>query len=245
MNAMEWNRDLRWPLERIRRSEAHLTDLPDRGNGTVCLPEMRKGNVGLCVATQIARHSPYFHNLPGWSSPEQAWAQTQAQLAWYRVMTEQGQMTPIRNAQERDAHLKRWQESPPCDDGTPYVVESKTQPTPLPIGFVLSLEGADSIVTLDYLEQSYADGLRALGALGFVRGTHGRSRFWVLRCRFHDGVHARRPRPMRFQHARVHLKCYQAQQDTKSQVCFKNAYRQILHFLFSRAPGKDKTFWIF
>ena len=44
---------------------------------------------------------------------------------------------------------------------------------------------------------------------------------------------------MRFQHARVHLKCYQAQQDTKSQVCFKKAYRQILHFLFSRAPGKD------
>jgi len=34
----------------------------------------------------------------------------------------------------------------------------------LPIGYVLSLEGADSIVTFKHLEQSYAEGLRALGA---------------------------------------------------------------------------------
>ena len=31
-----------------------------------------------------------FHRLPGWASPEQAWAQTQGQLAWYRAMEERG-----------------------------------------------------------------------------------------------------------------------------------------------------------
>src|SRR6185369_12495150 len=96
MNALEWNRDLRWPLERIRRWELPMKDRVDRGNNTVCLPEMRRGRVGLCVATQIGRHSPYFHRLPGWNSPEQAWAQTQGQLAWYRVMEEQGELTSIR-----------------------------------------------------------------------------------------------------------------------------------------------------
>src|ERR1019366_10010405 len=56
MNAMEWNRDLTQPLEEIRRREQGLTDKPDRGQGTVSLSEMRRGQIGLCVATQIARY---------------------------------------------------------------------------------------------------------------------------------------------------------------------------------------------
>ena len=31
MNAMEWNRDLTWPIEEIREREQGLTDKPDRG----------------------------------------------------------------------------------------------------------------------------------------------------------------------------------------------------------------------
>jgi membrane dipeptidase len=172
MNALEWNRDLRWPLERIRRWELQMKDKVDRGSNTVCLPEMRRGRIGLCVATQIARYSPYFHKLPGWSSPEQAWAQTQGQLAWYRVMEEAGEMVQIRNRAELDRHLDLWLDAPPCDDGTPYVVESRRKPKALPIGYILSLEGADSIVTLKHLERSYADGLRAVGPAHYGPGRY-------------------------------------------------------------------------
>ena len=70
MNALEWNRDLTDTVENIRRREAGLTDQPDRGRGTVSLPSMRKGNVGLCVATQIARYVKKDNNLPGWHSPQ-------------------------------------------------------------------------------------------------------------------------------------------------------------------------------
>jgi membrane dipeptidase len=172
MNALEWNRDQRWTLERIRRWEQHMKDKVDRGNATVCFPEMRRGRVGLCVATQIGRHSPYFHRLPGWNSPEQAWAQTQGQLAWYRAMEEAGEMASIRHRADLDRHLDLWLKSSPPDDGTPYVVESRRQPTKLPIGYVLSLEGADSIVTLNYLERSHADGLRALGPAHYGLGVY-------------------------------------------------------------------------
>lgn len=172
MNALEWNRDLRWSQERIRRFEQHQTDKVDRGNNTVCLPEMRKGNIGLCVGTQIGRYSPYFHNLPGWNSPEQAWAQTQGQLAWYRVMEEAGELTQIRNIEELDAHLELWENSPPCDDGTPYIVESLKKPNKLPIGYMLSLEGADSMVTIDHVERSYNDGLRAMGPAHYGPGRY-------------------------------------------------------------------------
>ena len=172
MNALEWNRDLRWSQERIRRWEQNMKDKVDRGNNTVCLPEMRRGRVGLCVATQIGRYSPYFHRLPGWSSPEQAWAQTQGQLAWYRAMEEAGELVSIRNRAQLDQHLDLWLQSPPCDDGTPYVVESRTPAKHLPIGFLLSLEGADSIITLKHLERSYADGLRALGPAHYGPGVY-------------------------------------------------------------------------
>ena len=55
MNAMEWNRDLQLPVSAIREREKGLSDKPDRGKGLVSLPELRKGNIGLVVATQIAR----------------------------------------------------------------------------------------------------------------------------------------------------------------------------------------------
>lgn len=172
MNALEWNRDLRWPQERIRRWELNHHDKPDRANNTVCFPEMRRGGVGICVATQIARYSPYFHRLPGWNSPEQAWAQTQGQRAWYRVMEEQGELVQIRNRLELDRHLELWRGGPGEDDLLSTAVDSRSPRRKRPIGYVLSLEGADSLITLGHLERSYADGLRALGPAHYGPGRY-------------------------------------------------------------------------
>ena len=41
-----------------------------------------------------------------------------------------------------------------------------------PIGYILSLEGADSIVNIDYLEKSYNLGLRAIGPAHYGPGTY-------------------------------------------------------------------------
>jgi len=159
LNAIEWNRDLTRPLSEIREGEAHLHDKPDRGRGTVCLPEMRRGGVGICVATQLARlehdaYSPVF----GWHSPAQAWAMTQAQLAWYRAMEDAGEMVAIRNDVALDAHLELWRTAD----------ESRK----LPIGYVRSLEGADSLITLSHLERAYEGGLRAIGPAHYGPGVY-------------------------------------------------------------------------
>ena len=156
MNAMEWNRDLRWPVADIRKSENGLTDKPDRGNNTVSFDAMRKGNIGLCVATQIARYVHKSNPLPGWNSPQQAWAQTQGQIAWYKAMEAIGELTQITSAQELMKHINAWSQD-----------KEKT-----PIGYILSLEGADSIVNLDYLEKSYEQGLRAIGPAHYGPGTY-------------------------------------------------------------------------
>jgi membrane dipeptidase len=157
MNALEWNRDLSRPIEEIRAREQHLSDKPDRGRGTVSFAEMRRGGIGLCVATQIARHVRPSNRLPGWHSPEQAWAQTQGQLAWYREMETRGEMFQITTRAALDAHLARWQQG---------------SAEKLPIGYVLSLEGADSIVSLDHLARAYDGGLRAVGPAHYGPGTY-------------------------------------------------------------------------
>src|SRR5215203_267528 len=108
MNAMEWNRDLRLPVSAIREREAGLSDKPDRAKGTVSLPELRKGNIGLVVATQIARFVAPGNNLPGWHSPEQAWAQTQGQLAWYKAMEQANEMTMVKDIAGLEDHLALW-----------------------------------------------------------------------------------------------------------------------------------------
>ena len=148
MNALEWNRDLTKPIEEINAREQGLSDKPDRGNALVSLPELRKGNIGLVVATQIARFVSPESSLPGWHSPEQAWAQTQGQFAWYKAMEEAGEMRQIKNLKGLENHLSDWSET--------------SITTKKPIGFILSLEGADSIVNLDYLDKAWEYGLRAL-----------------------------------------------------------------------------------
>ena len=156
MNAMEWNRDLTWSIEEIRESEKGMTDKPDRANNTVSFEAMRKGNIGLCMATQIARYVKKENPIPGWNSPQQAWAQTQAQLAWYRTMEEAGELVQICNNDQLNSHLELW----------------KTSKEKKPIGYILSLEGADSIVSIDYLERSYEQGLRAIGPAHYGPGTY-------------------------------------------------------------------------
>ena len=159
MNAMEWNRDLKLPVAGIREREKGMKDKPDRERNTVSLPALREGKIGLVVATQIARYVSTGSVLPGWHSPEQAWAQTQAQLAWYQAMIEENEMVQVKDRNSLDKNIKLWE-----DDSKPDLKK--------PIGFILSLEGADSLVNLSYLEKAYGYGLRALGPAHYGPGRY-------------------------------------------------------------------------
>ena len=157
-NALEWNRDLQRSIQQICAREKGMFDKPGRANATVCLPELRKGNIGLVIATQIARYVAPDNPLPGWHSPEQAWAATQAQLAWYKAMEEQGEMTQVKDLRSLNIHLDIWND--------PGSNELK------PIGYILSLEGADSLITTAYLERAYEYGLRAVGPAHYGPGRY-------------------------------------------------------------------------
>lgn len=157
MNAMEWNRDLTRPVEEVRDREQLMTDKPDRAKNTVTLPEMRKGKIGICVATLIARYAKPENPFPGWHSPEQAWAMTQGQLAWYRAMEKKGELRQITCLSKLEEHLALWNRNDVND---------------LPVGYILSLEGADSLYQLDLLETAWKEGLRAIGPAHYGPGTY-------------------------------------------------------------------------
>lgn len=161
LNAIEWNRDLRQPLAAVRAAEAGMTDKIDRGRGTVALPELRRGGIGLVVATQIARHNTVPNQFPGagFNSPHQAWAMTQAQRAWYEAMEDAGEMRQIRDAASLENHLAEW-------------ADESASSEKKPVGYVLSLEGADSLVDLSYLEKAWNYGLRAVGPAHYGPGRY-------------------------------------------------------------------------
>ncbi len=160
MNALEWNRDLTLPINQIRELERGMTDLKGRGENTVNFESMRSGGIGLCVATLIGGCMKPAGPVASWESPSQAWAMTRGQVAYYEAMTELGEMTPVRDLVEFESQLERWSD--------PLAAAAAKAP----IGYITSLEGADSIVTLDHLERSYESGLRALGPAHYGIGRY-------------------------------------------------------------------------
>lgn len=154
MNAVEWNRDLRSDLSFINQFEKGKEDKKGRGQATVSLPALREGNVPIVVATVLAK-CKMPNTSTGWSSPEEAWMHIQTQLAWYKEMEACGEMIQLFNAGDVEKHLGRWQ-----------LGNTKA------IGFILSLEGADSFVDLTYLDKAYAFGLRAIGPAHYGPGRY-------------------------------------------------------------------------
>ena len=84
---------------------------------------------------------------------------TQAQLAWYREMEALGEMVQVRNLHGLEAHLQLWNDETIADDKKP-------------VGYILSLEGADSMVDIFYLHKAYEYGLRAIGLSHFGPGRY-------------------------------------------------------------------------
>ncbi|MBK34123.1 MAG: peptidase [Gemmatimonadetes bacterium] len=158
MNAMSLDRDLDLPVMEIRERERDMTQ-KGRGRGTVSFPEMRKGEIGLSVATVIKRTQWQGSPASGVASQEISYAAAQGQLAYYRVLESQGKVNLIEKVSELDAHLNAWEKDP-----------GQT-----PLGIILSMEGADPIVWPEQAASWWKDGLRivSLSHYGFSAYAYG------------------------------------------------------------------------
>ncbi len=150
-NAIDWNRDLLLPVAEIRRREREqgMTD-KGRGCNTVSFPELRKGKVAIFIATLLARllRPNNMPTIQRYSSMEAAYAAACGQLAYYRALEEGGLLRWIKDWPTLEAHLRTWQAD---EDGHQ------------PLGFILSMEGADPVLSPDQVGQWWQAGLRIIG----------------------------------------------------------------------------------
>ena len=151
-NALSFNRDLTQTVSEIDRLEENMTDHPARKHTTVSIPEMQKAGVAVCLGTLLARSKPTVRPAKGFARADLdhgnqsiAYAAAHGQLAYYRLLEQQGYIRMIRTAGELENHWQRWQ--------------NKTNE---PVGLILSMEGADPIVSADQAEEWWNAGLRVV-----------------------------------------------------------------------------------
>lgn len=154
-NAIDWKRDLEKTVPEIRKSEEGQTELGKQTN-TTCFPEMRRGNIGVCVATVLARLHRPGNPMFGYATPEACYAVAQGQLAYYRAMIRKGKMRMITTKSELADHVAKWNADP---QNTPF-------------GFILSMEGADPVIDPDNVFDWHKDGLRAIGVTHYGKNRY-------------------------------------------------------------------------
>jgi membrane dipeptidase len=149
-NAIDWNRDLLQPVVSIREGERDIQE-KTRGQNTVCFPELRRGRVAVFIATLLARQlrPTLVPSFQRYSSMQAAYGAAHAQMAYYRALQQQGVLRWIKDGPSLDAHVKAWQ--------------SNEATTTEPLGFILSMEGADPVLSPDQIEEWWQAGLRIIG----------------------------------------------------------------------------------
>ncbi len=157
-NALEWNRDLTASITEIREGEAGMAQ-KGRGAGMVNYPELRRGGIGLFFVTVHCRIASVGKRFPGVRNQEIAYAKCRGELAYYELMGAKGVLRQIRDRAGLDAHVAAWEADP---DSTP-------------LGYVLTMEGADGIVGPEQVGEWWEAGLRVASLVhyGISSYSHG------------------------------------------------------------------------
>ena len=164
LNALQNNRDLLLDAHTTRVLEAN-TPGKGKSQGTVALPDMRRGRIALCITTLCARCTGRPAPHIDFGSPMQAYGVAQGQLAYYRALEQAGHVRVVVDRGSLDAHMGEWQRwdaehADATDAATP------------PLGVVVSMESADPIQTPEQLEEWWSRGLRLIGPAHFGPGRY-------------------------------------------------------------------------
>ena len=159
-NALGWNRDLLESVYTIRAKEMRSPGKA-RAKNTVALPELRQGRVALSFATLLARSTGQTVPHLDFGSQAQAYGAAMGQLAYYRALETDGHGRILADGPELRAHIAEW------EAWEAQGADSAPQP---PLGFVISMEGADPIRDPAQLEEWREAGLRLLGPTHYGNG---------------------------------------------------------------------------
>jgi len=181
-NAVSFDRDQLLSVQELRANERGMTG-KSRSACTTSLPAMRQGRIGVALATVLCRALP--RSLPDldsnlgpigerehgeiilrenldYANQTICSAASQAQLAYYKLLEQQGHMRMISDRSTLDMIWSAWESSPDT----------------APVGYILSMEGTDPIVDPSYAQWWFEQGLRTAclahyGPSAYSMGTGG------------------------------------------------------------------------
>jgi membrane dipeptidase len=150
MNALSLHRDLTQNVRDIRKKEICMSG-KGRGVSTVAFHEMHKGEVGVCLASIFARVVTN-EVSEGHNTAIVSYTKGQEQMAYYQSLDKEGVIRIIKDLKTLDVHFQEW-------------VVSRREDTP--IGVIISMEGADAIISPENLRSWWNDGLRVVSLVQF------------------------------------------------------------------------------
>ena len=159
-DAIQLKRDLTASVASVRAHDPEPV-IRSFGTCTVTFPELRKGGVGLVFGTVMTRIDPNDSwTATGMYAQSQCYGIGVGHLAYYQAMERAGVLRFIRTGGELDRHVTDWERDPEMT----------------PIGLVLSMESADSILGPERVPEWQAAGLRMVsishyGVSSYAHGT--------------------------------------------------------------------------
>jgi membrane dipeptidase len=186
-NALQWNRDLRLSALTLRNQERGLKITnpgSGLGLGTVAFPEMRRGRLALSFATLLVRNTGRMSPHIDYLSTAQAYGIAQGQLAYYRELAQEGIVRLVGDAATLSRHMAEWEAwdaAASADAGASTDAGADADPAsapavlplaPPPLGFVISMESADSIPSPHRLAEFWDAGVRVIGPAHYGPGRY-------------------------------------------------------------------------
>ena len=146
-NAIDWNRDLLLSVADLRNVERRTAgERPGAWHRDLSRDAPRQ--VGLCIATLLARLArEVMPAIQRYDNMTSAYAAAYGQLFYYRALVDQGVLRWIKDAASLNAHIQAWQ----------------ANAATTPLGFILSMEGADPVLAPAQLGEWWEAGLRIIG----------------------------------------------------------------------------------
>lgn len=175
LNGVDWNRDMRQSVDDIRAQETAL-QMTDKGrrHNTLSFPELRIAQVPVCLTTLLARQEQPIDHSFGWTSPQTCYAMAHAHLAYYRAMERAGYLKMLKTKSDLRSHWDRYTQSEQALEAVGVTSASKSKiEDRVPLGFILTMEGADPVLTPDTIYEFHEAGLRALGLTHYGTNRYG------------------------------------------------------------------------
>lgn len=152
--ALDHRRNLTLPIEEVRRRD------DTKGNiAFASLPEMRKAGIAAAIMKVASDMQREGHTIKGDNPPHRVYAMGRGQMAYYEVLERIGEIRILRTAGQFRRHMAEWE----------AVATDESARATLPVGAVLGLEGADSVMEPSDLQEWWDYGMRvvSLGHYGW------------------------------------------------------------------------------